>query len=133
MDLTGGSTTGAQATSGGYLSHELALPPCTPSLDPQVMRTIRHLSAVLVLAMTTLLCSPTSAFALAPVRTMTSCSPGVPEKDGRTAEYVYEFAVPHNYAAPPGLKRNSRYHNDNGLLPPASTVATARPEAPKDR
>ncbi len=54
---------------------------------------------------------------MTPMRSTANCGPGVPEKDCPTAEYVYQFIVSHNYAAPPGLKGNGDYGNDTGKLP----------------
>jgi hypothetical protein len=59
----------------------------------------------------------TTASAMTPERIATNCSPGIPEKDCRTAEFVYTFVVSHNYAAPPGLKGNKPFRDEFGLLP----------------
>jgi ribonuclease len=81
---------------------------------------MRQVATLVVLAMTMVLnpvnTSPT-ALAMTPERLAANCSPGVPEKDCRTAEYVYTFVVSHNYAAPPGLKGNKPFIDEFGLLP----------------
>jgi hypothetical protein len=81
---------------------------------------MRQTGVLIALAITVAMGSATAtptAFAMAPERSAVNCSPGVPEKDCRTAEYVYKFAVSHNYAAPKGLRGNGEYRNEKGLLP----------------
>lgn len=91
-----------------------------PSEAPSARHAIRQVAALVVLAVLIVVGSTGAtppAFAMTPERTATNCSPGIPAKDCGPAEYVYHFAVSHNYAAPPGLKGNGQYRNENGLLP----------------
>ena len=86
----------------------------------QVLYTMRQIGVLIALVITVAMGSATAtptAFAMAPERSAANCSPGVPEKDCRTAEYVYKFAVSHNYSPPIGLKGGSPFIDKFGLLP----------------
>lgn len=87
---------------------------------PWVLHKVRQIAVLIALAgLIAVGSTSTTATALAttPGHKTANCSPGVPEKDCRTAEYVYKFAVSHNYAAPKGLEGNGEYRNETGLLP----------------